>query len=156
MLGRTIRDPEGIEGTPGERPGLGLLDVETVLSGEKTLIAASGTDVLTGAPVHGYEMHVGVTTGPGTHRPMLHLGQRTDGAVAADGRVMGCYLHGLFSSDAFRQAFLGRLRSRAASGTAYEAGIERVLDDLAGHLAQHLDVDRILALAEPPALPRAS
>ena len=59
--------------------------------------------------VRGYEMHLGVTTGPGLTRPMLDLGRRPDGAVSPDGRVAGCYLHGLFASDPFRRAFLARL-----------------------------------------------
>ena len=60
---------------------------------------------------------------------------------------MGCYLHGLFAADAFRHAFLSRLRNRATSGVAYEAGIERTLDNLAEHLEAHLDLDALLAAA---------
>src|SRR5205085_12357530 len=71
MLGRRIADPHGIEGPCGEAPGFGLLDIETVLGGDKTLAAVSGTEIASGAPVSGYEMHVGVTIGPGLARPML-------------------------------------------------------------------------------------
>ena len=147
MLGTTISDPQGIEGPAGHAPGLGLLDVETELTGDKTLTEAVGTDLDTGAPVRGYEMHVGKTSGPGLARPMIQLADGVDGAVSADGKVMGCYLHGLFASDPFRHAFLGRLRARASSGLAYEAEVERVLDDLADHLETHLDVDGLLAAA---------
>ena len=61
MLGRVIRDPDGIEGPPGEREGLGLLDVETVLTPKKSLRAVEGESLPDSAPFTGYEMHVGVT-----------------------------------------------------------------------------------------------
>jgi adenosylcobyric acid synthase len=149
MLGTKISDPQGIEGPPGEASGLGLLDVDTELTGDKTLTEAIGIAVDTGAPVHGYEMHVGRTSGPGNARPMIRLADGVDGAVSADGKVMGCYLHGLFASDLFRHAFLDRIRARPSSGVAYDAEVERVLDDLADHLETHLDVDGLLAAAAP-------
>jgi len=88
-----------------------------------------------------------VTTGPGLARPLLDLDGQLEGAVSADGKVGGCYLHGLFASDAFRAAFLVSLRDRAASGLAYEAQVEATLDALAAHLEAHLDLDRLLAIA---------
>jgi adenosylcobyric acid synthase len=155
MLGRHISDPAGSEGPPGEAPGLGLLDVDTVLAGDKRLAEVTGHEVATGMPVRGYEMHLGVTSGPGLSRPMLDLDGHPDGAVSADGRVMGCYLHGLFSGDPFRHAFLARFG--AVAGTlAYEPMIETVLDNLANHLEQHLDLDALLAAARPPRLTRAA
>ena len=78
---------------------------------------------------------------------MLEIDGRPDGAVSADGRVMGCYLHGLFAADGFRHAFLRRLRSRDLSGINFEAQLDATLDALAAHLEQHLDLDRILELA---------
>jgi adenosylcobyric acid synthase len=156
MLGRRVADPGGIEGPPGEAAGLGLLDIETVLTGGKRLAATEGVEVATGAPVRGYEMHLGVIAGAGLARPMLRLGGRDDGAVSAGGGlVTGCYLHGLFAGDAFRRAFLARLGA-APSALAYEASIEATLDRLAGHLAASLDLDRILAAARPPRLTRAA
>jgi adenosylcobyric acid synthase len=155
MLGRHIADPEGNEGPSGEARGLGLLDIETVLGGDKRLADASGHDVATGMPVRGYEMHLGVTSGPGLARPMLDLDGLSDGAISADGRVMGCYLHGLFSSDPFRHAFLAQFGT-AASTFAYEPMIETVLDSLADHLEQHLDLDALLAAARPPRLIQAA
>jgi adenosylcobyric acid synthase len=155
MLGRHIADPEGSEGAPGEAPGLGLLEVETVLGGAKLLAEAAGTEVASGMPVRGYEMHLGVTGGAGLARPMLALDGRPDGAVSADGRVAGCYLHGLFASDAFRGAFLARLGVEGGT-IGYEAMIEAVLDNLADHLEQHLDLAALLAAARPPRLTRAA
>jgi adenosylcobyric acid synthase len=153
MLGRCIADPDGIEGPPAEAIGLGLLDLETVLTGEKTLVAASGRERTTGETVRGYEMHVGMTRGAGVVRPMLDLGDRTDGAVSADGRVMGCYLHGLFAADAFRRAFLARLHPEdRASAVNYEREVEDTLDALADHLAAHLDLDALFAAAASPTI----
>ena len=147
MLGTRIRDPLGIEGQPADVPGLGLLDIETELTSDKMLIETTGIEVLTGAPVCGYEMHVGHTHGPGVARPMLRLGDREDGAVSLDGGVFGCYLHGLFASDVYRHAFLARLRPDRPSGLAYEDQVERTLDSLAEHLEAHLTLDRLLATA---------
>jgi adenosylcobyric acid synthase len=151
MLGRRIADPDGVEGPPGEAPGLGLLDVETVLLGPKVLTEATGIERTTGAAVAGYEMHMGRTTGPDRERPMLRLdaaggGGQEDGAVVEDGRVMGCYLHGLFGADAFRAAFLRGLGGEA-SGRSYAVTVERALDGLAARLEEHLDLDAVLAAA---------
>ena len=145
ILGRTVSDPDGIEGPPSQVPGLNLLDVETLLTADKTLAEVSGTETQTGAPVTGYEMHVGKTHGPGIGRPMLDLLGRFDGAVSPDGRVSGCYVHGLFASDAFRTEFLQRLRPDARAEIAYEASIDRVLDDLADHLESYLDIEGMIS-----------
>ncbi len=151
MLGRRIADPQGIEGAAGAVDGLALLDVETELTSDKTLMEVRGEDIIGGTPVGGYEMHVGITSGSATARPMLRLangaGSRPEGAVSPDGRIAGCYLHGLFAGDAFRHAFLVGLRPRAASGVSYDHEIESTLDALADHLARHLDLDRILEIA---------
>ncbi|HKW53929.1 MAG TPA: cobyric acid synthase [Stellaceae bacterium] len=147
MLGRRIADPDGIEGPPGEAPGLGLLDVETALTAEKILAEVDGVDVASGAPLSGYEMHVGRTAGPGTARPMLRLGSRDDGARSPDGRIAGCHVHGLFAGDAFRRAFLARLGVVADAALDYDARIEATLDALADHLEASLDVPRLLEIA---------
>jgi adenosylcobyric acid synthase len=93
-------------------------------------------------------MHIGRTQGAGRGRPFIRLEDgRDEGAVSADGLIAGCYLHGLFAADGFRHAFLSAIRRRPASGVAYEAEIEAVLDSLAAHLSRHLDLDRILEIA---------
>lgn len=147
MLGTRIRDPLGIEGPPADVPGLGLLDIETELTRDKMLVETTGIEVSTEASVRGYEMHVGRTQGPGLGRPMLRLGDREDGAVSIDGRVLGCYLHGLFASDDYRRALLSRVRPDRPGGLAYEDKVERTLDLLAEHLEAHLTLDRLLATA---------
>ncbi|MCS0496388.1 cobyric acid synthase [Ancylobacter sp. MQZ15Z-1] len=145
MLGRTLSDPDGIEGPPGTVPGLGLIEVDTVLSGEKRLVAVTGT--AESVSFSGYEMHMGVTEGPGRARPFALIdGEGPEGAVSADGRVMGTYAHGLFADDAQRAAWLARLGA-PPSGLRYEEGVEETLDALAAHLAAHVDLDRLLELA---------
>jgi adenosylcobyric acid synthase len=146
MLGRRISDPQGLEGEAGSIEGLGLLDVETVLLPDKTLTRISGTHVPTGAALEGYEIHLGRTDGPATDRPFALLGGRPDGAISANGQVMGSYLHGCFSSDAFRAKFLESL-GVPASTLRFEETIETTLDALARHLEAHLDLDRLLSLA---------
>ncbi|MEP0235391.1 cobyric acid synthase [Roseibium sp.] len=150
MLGRTIADPEGIEGAPGTVEGLGYLDVGTVLTPEKSLLEAAGKHLATDAEVSGYEIHIGRTSGPDCGRPMLHLRKeagtpKLDGAVSGDGRVCGTYLHGLFTADAFRQAYLRGFG--ATSDLAYDASIDTVLDDLASHLEASMDIARMLEIA---------
>ena len=147
MLGGSVADPDGIEGPPGTVPGLGLLAVDTVLTGAKLLRPVAGTSAADGAPFAGYEMHVGETDGPDRARPLLHLADGTaDGAVSADGLVAGCYVHGLFADDRQRGAWLRRLGG-APSDLGYEAEVDRVLDRLADHLGAHIDLDRLLGLA---------
>jgi adenosylcobyric acid synthase len=145
MLGRRIDDPAGIEGPPGSAVGLGLLDVETTLAGEKQLAPVTG--VAGCAPFAGYAMHMGVTTGPDCARPFARLADGTpDGAMSADGRVIGTYIHGLFGDDRQRSGWLEKLGA-GPSAIAHDAAIEATLDRLAAHLAAHLDLDRLLSLA---------
>jgi adenosylcobyric acid synthase len=146
MLGRRLDDPAGTEGAPGAVDGLGLLDLETVLDGPKSLVEVTGRHPASGTDMRGYEMHIGKTTGPALAAPLLDLGGRPEGAVAADGRVSGCYVHGLFTADGFRHAFLSGIRARAASGVRYDDAMEEVLDGLAKHLETHLDLNELLKL----------
>ena len=146
MLGRMIRDPGGIEGPAGETPGLGLLELTTEMTADKRLAQVEGTHVATGEPIHGYEIHLGRSTGPDCARPFAVIGGQPEGATSADGRIMGSYLHGAFASDGFRRAFLSRLGA-APSRLDYDAEVEQALDALADHVEAHLDVGGLLALA---------
>src|SRR5499427_6697605 len=146
MLGRTVADPQGIEGPPGEVDGLDLLNVETVLSADKRLEPIRGTTD-GGVPFEGYEMHLGVTAGAACARPFARLDSGAhEGAVSADGRVFGTYVHALFADDRQRAAWLARL-SAGTAGVRYDDLIEQTLDRLAAHLAAHLDLDRLISLA---------
>ena len=147
MLGHRISDPDGIEGPPGLADGLGLIDVTTELAGDKSLVAVRGRTLADDIAVSGYEMHIGRTSGAGTQRPLIQLDDgRSDGAISANGRVFGTYLHGFFAGDAQRAAWLTRLGA-PASPLAYEELVEQTLDALAAHLEAHLDVEKLLSLA---------
>jgi adenosylcobyric acid synthase len=146
MLGRTIRDPLGLEGSAGTAKGLGLLDVETILTDDKRLERVQGL-TNDGIPVSGYEMHMGLTEGPDRARPFAHLSNgSSEGAVSPDGRVVGTYIHGLFADDRQRSAWLLRF---AAGGAAisYDRLIDETLDRLAAHLEAHIAIDRLLSLS---------
>ncbi len=151
MLGRVVRDPAGVEGEPGETPGLGLLDLETEIGGDKRLVDVEARDTASGCLVRAYEIHMGRTTGSDLARPWLRLDDgtgepRPEGACSADGRVMGAYLHGLFTADAFRAHWLREVGAKA-SALDFEARIETTLDDLADHCETNLDLDALLAEA---------
>ncbi|MEM6904452.1 MAG: cobyric acid synthase [Pseudomonadota bacterium] len=145
MLGRTIADPDGIEGAPGSSPGLGLLDVETVMHPKKHLTRVTGTD-RAGTPLEGYEIHIGETQGPDCARAPFEVAGRAEGAASADGQVEGAYLHGLFTADGYRRAFLERLGAPPSSLT-YGAAVEATLDALAEHMERYLDLDGLLEVA---------
>jgi adenosylcobyric acid synthase len=151
MLGQSITDYFGIEGRKKTVEGLGLLEVDTILGGVKRLVETAGVELATGMPVKGYEMHLGNSTGVELERPMLRLTAGVDGCVSRDGRVAGCYLHGLFASDPFRRAFLKGLGADAGE-LAYEQQIEATLDALAEHVEENLDLSALLAAARPPRL----
>ncbi|BBF70341.1 cobyric acid synthase [Sphingomonas bisphenolicum] len=145
MLGRTIADPEGLEGPAGSVAGLGLLDIDTRLSGAKTLEQVRGRAL--DADFTGYEMHMGVTDGPDCARPFALIdGARPDGAISRDGRVMGSYVHGLLGSTALRDALLRRLGGGSA-GRDYDQSVEDALDEVAALLESHVDIDAMVALA---------
>ncbi len=146
MLGQTIKDPDGLEGPPGETPGLGLLAVHTTMCAEKQVTEVAATHCATGAGVNAYEIHIGRTEGADCARPLFTAKGRPEGASSASGLVEGTYLHGLFSADHFRAAWL-ESRGVAASGFAYGATVETVLDSLAAHVEAHLDIGALIGMA---------
>ena len=152
MLGRLVRDPAGVDGPAGAADGLGLLDLETTMAGEKTVRRARGRCAVSGQPVSGYEIHMGKTNGPDLVRPMLHLETGSEGARDETGRVEGTCLHGLFASDAWRRAWLARAGGANDGSRSYEATIERALDDIATDLSAMLDIEALLTAARAPTL----
>jgi len=146
MLGREIADPQGIEGPAGSTEGLGLLDVATVMTADKRLARVQAVHAATALTVDGYEIHIGRTIGPDCARPFAQVEGRAEGAVSLGGRVAGSYLHGLFSSDRFRAAYLAGL-GIAAPLRSHAGVVEDTLDALADHVEAHLDVTGLLALA---------
>ncbi|MFN3212014.1 MAG: cobyric acid synthase [Henriciella sp.] len=150
MLGGLIKDPNGYDGAPGIAKGLGLLDVETEMTGAKHVAQVLAASAQTGEPISGYEIHSGRTAGPDAARPFSHIGDRPEGATSANGRIQGTYLHGAFSDDTFRQAWLSRLDAHMSSKLNYEAAVDIALDELADGVESALDVDALFALAQCP------
>jgi adenosylcobyric acid synthase len=146
MLGKVVRDPDGIEGPAGETLGLGLLDLETVMTSDKRLTRTQAQHVQSGARMRGYEIHIGKTDGPARALPFARIAGAPEGAVSPDGRIMGSYLHGMFAEDGFRAAFLEG-RGAVSSGLTYGDAVEGVLDRLAAHLEQCVDITGLLGLA---------
>jgi len=145
MLGKTVADPDGIEGSPATVDGLGLLDVDTVLTGDKRLVSVQGAS-FDGVGLSGYEMHVGETTGAVGNLAFSTIDGHYDGSISPDGRVFGTYIHGLFAHDSQRGAWLERLGG-CGTDLNYDAQVDAVLDRLAAHMEQHLDLDGLLAIA---------
>ena len=146
MLGTSISDPQGIEGLAGTSAALGLLQVQTTMTQDKRLTRTNAIHAISGLPIEAYEIHIGRSEGPDCARPFARIDGRPEGAVSEDGRVMGSYLHGMFSDDRFRAAFLRDLGIVVAP-RSHAADIEATLNALAGHIEAHLDVAGLLGLA---------
>ena len=143
MLGRTVRDPLGIEGG-GEAPGLGLLDLVTELREVKTTRRVRVTDSETGAQLDGYEIHHGATTAGATATPTLSgpdgpLGWRT-------GNVRASYVHGLLEGAGYRDALLARA---GVSSSLTPEGLDARLSAIAAQVRAAVDWPRIRALVAP-------
>jgi adenosylcobyric acid synthase len=148
MLGRFVDDPYGVEGAAGRSEALGLLDMSTTLALDKRLAQAGGHCVFDpaslGAAVAGYEIHMGVSSGPALARPAFEIGGRAEGARSEDGQILGSYLHGMFDQASACAALLrwAGLQSEDAVDTAAlrEASLDRIADAAAPLLARLLSL----------------
>ncbi len=151
MLGNIIHDIKGIEGISGSEKGLELLDVSTTIQDRKALKKVSGSHIETKAKIYGYEMHMGQTEGPDTKRPWAILEDgKSDGAVSANGKISGTYIHGIFESDSFRHAWIKSLIPEFQSSNAisnWNKHIDTTINDLASHLESAFDIDQLLEIA---------
>jgi adenosylcobyric acid synthase len=135
-----LHDPLGLEGAPGSSAGLGLLDINTVLEEQKQLRNVRGHLALEDAPVSGYEIHAGVTTGAALEHAAVRLDDgRHDGAQSADGQILGTYLHGLFESPPACAALLRWAGLENVQHVDYHALRERDIERLADLVENHLD-----------------
>ncbi|MFA6970239.1 MAG: cobyric acid synthase [Gallionella sp.] len=143
MLGQAIHDPLGIEGEAGSSSGLALLELSTTLDSEKQLRNVSGRLTLEAAPVAGYEIHAGISTGPAMASPALQLEHDgtlfPDGAISPDGQILATYLHGLFESQAASDALLRWAGLSEVATPDYQARREADIDRLADAVESHLD-----------------
>jgi adenosylcobyric acid synthase len=154
MLGVAIDDPEGVDGAAGRIDGLNLLSVTTRMLPDKCTRHVEARHCQTGAMLSGYEIHLGQTEGPDCARPMLMIGEQPDGATSPSGKVQGTYVHGLFTSDAFRKQWLAQFG--VASDLAYDGQVDSALDALADHLEAHADLDLLLKIARSRQTSKAS
>ncbi len=147
ILGTSIADPEGIEGPPEEVAGLGHLSVATTLTNDKRVTEVAGVEIESGTAFSGYEIHSGRTTSNNSLPPLLRFADGTlDGARNADGRVFGCYVHGLFDDSPQRALWLKRLGT-SSEDIDHSVRVERALDELAEELEKHLDIEKLLSIA---------
>ncbi|MBO6792118.1 MAG: cobyric acid synthase [Dinoroseobacter sp.] len=145
MLGTKVCDPEGLEGPAGVIDGLGLLDIETLMTPTKALTQPLARHAATGLSFNAYEIHIGTSDGPDHSRPFAYIDDKPEGAMSADGRITGSYLHGMFADDEFRKAWLAGFGVEGQG--SYRADVDATLNRLADHMETHVDVDGILSVA---------
>ena len=139
MLGAMIHDPHGLEGPAGSSSGFGWLEMETTLQQEKRLAQVSGRLAFAEANVTGYEIHMGVSTGAALDNPAFYINDKAEGAMSADKKIAGTYLHGLFDHAESTDAWLA-WAGLASANTQFdytqlrEAGLERLADCVDAHL----------------------
>jgi len=150
MLGNRVSDPFGVDGDPGEAAGLGLLDVDTIMTRHKEVKPVSRAVTALGPTTSGYVIHAGRTSGPDANRPFINFGAEQDGARSANGRIEGTYLHGAFAGNEFRRAWLEQAGHFRGANLDYGAAVDTALDELADGVEQAVDVDALLKLAEEP------
>ena len=146
MLGNTIFDEYGIESSCTQAEGFGLLDIETQLQTEKTLINIEGNLCFNHETIKGYEIHAGLTRGDGLNRPVLYINDRTDGAISDGNNVLGCYIHGLFDDTEACKAFLQWAGLNDAQMVDYAQLKESEINRLTDTIEQHLDIDTLLSI----------
>jgi adenosylcobyric acid synthase len=145
MLGKWLHDPMAVESPHGACPGLGLFDMETTLRQEKKLALADGILAIGSAPVSGYEIHMGISSGPALARPAITLGERVDGALSQDNQIMGTYLHGLFDRKEALNAILAWAGFESSLSIDYPKLRDKSIDRLADTLEQHLDLNLLFS-----------
>ena len=146
MLGKLIDNSLGKEGNPSIEKGLNLLDVNTVLSSNKTLKRTVANDFKTGISFEGYEIHIGKTEGNDCNNPFAMVKDKKDGAVSDDGLVMGSYLHGMFVNNEFRSMFLNKIGLKS-SNLDYKKEVNKSLDDFADLIEDNINVSEVFDMA---------
>jgi len=146
MLGHEIHDPLGIEGNPGSSNAFGFIDMNTSLHTEKKLLNKSGILTLNNKTISGYEIHAGISEGNALKNPLIKFDDCTDGAISADNKIIGTYLHGLFDSEGSCEAFLDWCDLKHTTDFNYNELREKEIDRLATTLEENLDMNDIMEL----------
>lgn len=139
MLGQMVADPYSVEGSMPQLPGLGLLDVSTVMLGDKTTRQVDF--VFEGKACKGYEIHQGATT----HSSGIHAGEKAD-AVVYGSNCIGTYIHGFLDNEAVIDYLLKPFanREKKAESETPEAFRDRQYDLLAAHVRKYVDIDKLM------------
>lgn len=156
MLGTALHDPERIESNQTVTAGLGVLPIATAFAPMKATFQAQGRILagpgwlarLQGQEIQGYEIHMGRTESPASwleiERRNGEAVQIADGCASPDGKIWGCYLHGLFDNPGFRAAWLSSLGwSEAGSARHWSESIEAAFDRLADEIEAVVDMPRL-------------
>ena len=146
ILGKTISDPDGIEGATGSTEGLGYLDVQTTMTANKKVTPTAAVHLASGTQINGYEIHIGDTIGNDCSRPFATSNGTPDGAITLTGQIMGTYLHGLFSNNSFRRYFLKNIGAKP-SNLDYDQEVENILDKLGDHMEKNVDIEAFISIA---------
>lgn len=151
ILGNIVEDPLHIESDSLSHPGLGLLDVRTVLEKEKNLTQIKAKHIKSGEIVEGYEIHHGVTFSNEESRMIEVEGSGDSGSESRCGNISGVYMHGFFDSDRFRRWFINSLRIRNGllpldAIRVYENLVENELDRLADIVRASVDISGVYKL----------
>lgn len=150
MLGKQLHDPKGIEGPAGSCEGLGLLDFETILENQKQLAQVTGSFIWDNAKVSGYEIHMGISSGPALEHPAIilnnkhHVKNKVDGVISEDNQIIGTYLHGLFDKESALQSLLNWAGLKNIEHFNYEKLREQELDRLANELEKNINIESLL------------
>jgi len=149
MLGNSIFDEYGVESSRMQADGLGLLDVETRLQSEKSLINIEGNLCFNHETIKGYEIHAGLTSGDGLNRPVLYIDDKTDGAISDDHNVLGCYIHGLFDNSEACKGFLQWAGLKDVQMIDYAQLKESEINRLTNTIEEYLDIDALMSMLQP-------
>ena len=147
MLGKMIHDPKGIEGPPKSVKGLGLLNIETTMSNQKTLQEVTAQTKDSNLEINGYEIHIGKSKGQDLANSWIKINDKNVSAASKDGKIQGCYIHGLFSNDAFRSEYISNLGAEA-SNINFEDKIDETLNLLSQHIEKHINLNELINLSE--------
>jgi adenosylcobyric acid synthase len=150
ILGETISDPAGLEGTVGDLAGLGLLPVRTVINDQKVLRQrqVQSNYFSTNSLVCGYEIHQGTTTWMGSSAPRIF--EDADLGWVVNNQIWGTYLHGIFDHGEWRRSWLNQIRQRQGltplptKVADYALQRDVALDAVADLVGKHLDLTSLM------------
>ena len=143
MLGKSINDTQNVESDQSSFEGLGLLNIETSMSSNKTLKRVELDFKAKGCVVSGYEIHHGKTE---VMDGEIILERNGEVLGVQSGNIWGTYLHGIFDNDKFRRIFLDDLRVRKGlpklnTISAYD--LEPAFEKLASTVRENVDINKV-------------